>query len=56
MCGESVNVSGSGCRGLNGVQRGARGFELRALTAWGKKLLSRTGSGRVGSDAPVPSS
>ncbi len=23
-----------------GFQRGARGFEFRALTAWGKKLLS----------------
>ncbi len=32
---EMVHVSGG-----MGFQRGAGGFEFRALTAWGKKLLS----------------
>ncbi len=40
--------------GLYGVsERGGGGFEFRALTAWGKNLLS---SGGTGSDAPEPSS
>ncbi len=30
----------SGGRGLHGVSEGAGGSEFRALTAWGKKLLS----------------